>query len=171
MIKIEKVGLEAIPTIVRLSDEIWKKVYPSVVPMGQIEYLLELWHSPDALTDQITNQGHQFLLIEWDNEIIGYASYVVKDNMNPNRYRLNKLYVQPETHGKGIGRAIVKYIADEIKPLGGTILELNVHKRNPAVGFYKKMGFVVIQDIVTEIEHGYLLDDFVMELDLIKNGL
>jgi GNAT superfamily N-acetyltransferase len=171
MIKIEKVGLEAIPTIVRLSDEIWKKVYPSVVPMGQIEYLLEAWHSPEALTNQITVQGHQFLLIEWDNEIIGYASYVVKDNNNPTRYRLNKLYVQPETHGKGIGRAIIQYIADEIKPLGGTTLELNVHKRNPAVGFYKHMGFVVTQDIITEIEHGYLLDDFVMELDLIKNGL
>jgi hypothetical protein len=51
------------------------------------------------------------------------------------------------------------------------MLELNVHKRNQAVGFYKHMGFVVIQDIVTEIEHGYLLDDFIMELDLIKNGL
>jgi hypothetical protein len=31
------------------------------------------------------------------------------------------------------------------------------------------MGFEVIQELVTEIEHGYLLDDFIMELDLIKN--
>ncbi|MFM1794349.1 MAG: hypothetical protein RL642_734 [Bacteroidota bacterium] len=171
MIKIYKVGLEAIPTIERLSGEIWRKVYPAVVPLGQIEYLLKEWHSPEALTHQITSQGHQFLIIEWDNEPIGYASYVVKDANDPSRYRLNKLYVQPETHGKGIGRAILQYIADEIKPLGGSILELNVHKRNPAVGFYKHMGFVVIQDIVTEIEHGYLLDDFVMELDLMKNEL
>jgi len=171
MIKIYKVGLEAVTTIERLSGEIWRKVYPAIVPLGQIEYLLKEWHSPEALTHQITNQGHQFLIIEWDNEPIGFASYVVKDTNDPSRYRLNKIYVQPETHGKGIGRAIIQYIADEIKPLGGTMLELNVHKRNPAVGFYKHMGFVIIQDIVTEIEHGYLLDDFIMELDLMKNEL
>ena len=171
MINIYKVGLEAIPTIERLSSEIWRKVYPAIVPLGQIEYLLNEWHRPQALTDQMTKQGHQFLIIDWDNEPIGYASYVVKDTNDPTRYRLNKLYIQPEVHGKGIGKSIIRYIAEQVMPLGCTVLELNVHKRNPAVGFYKRMGFEVIQDIVTEIEHGYLLDDFIMELDLIKNEL
>lgn len=171
MIKINKVGLSAIPTIKQLSHEIWHKVYPAVVPVGQIEYLLEAWHSEEALTDQILYQGHQFLLIEWNNQPIGYASYVLKDKSDLKRYRLNKLYIQPEVHGNGIGRSILRFIYNEIQPLGGTILELNVHKRNPAVGFYKKVGFVVIQELVTEIEHGYLLDDYIMELDLIKNSL
>jgi GNAT superfamily N-acetyltransferase len=171
MIKIYKVGLEAIPTIERLSGEIWRKVYPAIVPLGQIEYLLKEWHSPEALTDQMTKQGHQFLIIEWDNEPIAYASYVVKDANNPIRYRLNKLYVQPEVHGKGIGKSIIRYIAEQVKPNGCTVLELNVHKRNPAVEFYKHVGFVVIEALVTEIEHGYLLDDFIMELDLTKNEL
>lgn len=171
MINIYKVGLSAIPTIKRLSHEIWHKVYPSVVPIGQIEYLLEIWHSEEAITEQITQQGHQFLLIEWNNEPIGYASYVVKDKSDPKRYRLNKLYIQPEVHGNGIGRAILRFIKNDIHPLGGTILELNVHKRNPAVGFYKRVGFVITEDVVTEIEHGYLLDDYIMELDLIKNVL
>ncbi|MEY3060313.1 MAG: hypothetical protein RL000_1665, partial [Bacteroidota bacterium] len=54
MINIYKVGLEAIPTIERLSGEIWRKVYPAIVPLGQIEYLLNEWHSPQALTDQMT---------------------------------------------------------------------------------------------------------------------
>jgi len=111
------------------------------------------------------------LIIEWDNEAIAYASYVVKDANNPIRYRLNKLYVQPEVHGKGIGKSIIRYIAEQVKPNGCTVLELNVHKRNPALGFYKRMGFEIIQDVVTEIEHGYLLDDFIMELDLMKNEL
>jgi len=171
MINIYKVGLEAIPTIERLSGEIWRKVYPSIVPLGQIEYLLNEWHSPKALTHQMTIQGHQFLIIEWDNEPIGYASYVVKDVNDPSRYRLNKLYIQPEVHGKGIGKSIISYIAEQVKPNGCSVLELNVHKRNPAVGFYKKIGFEIIQDVVTEIEHGYLLDDFIMELDLMKNVL
>ena len=171
MIKIYKVGLEAIPTIERLSREIWRKVYPAIVPIGQIEYLLKEWHSPEALSGQMTKQGHQFLIIEWDNEPIAYASYVVKDKEDPYRFRLNKLYVQPEVHGKGIGKSIVHFVTNEIKPLGATVLELNVHKRNPAVAFYKHIGFVIAKEEVTEIAHGYLLDDFIMEIDLTKNLL
>lgn len=168
MIKIYKVGLDAIPTIERLSREIWRKVYPAIVPIGQIEYLLKEWHSPEALLDQMTKQGHQFLIIEWGNEPIGYASYVVKDKEDPYRFRLNKLYVQPEVHGKGIGKSIVHFVTNEIKPLGATVLELNVHKRNPAVAFYKHIGFVIAKEEVTEIAYGYLLDDFIMEMDLTK---
>ena len=171
MLKINKVGLEAIPTIQQLSNEIWKKVYPSIVPMGQIEYLLNEWHSPEALTAQMIIQGHQFILIEWDNENIGYASYSVKQKEDPFRFRLNKLYIQPEVHGKGIGKSIVRFVANEIKPLGATVLELNVHKRNPAVAFYKHIGFEIAKEEVTEIAHGYLLDDFIMEMDLTKNPL
>lgn len=168
MIKIYKVGLDAIPTIERLSREIWRKVYPAIVPIGQIEYLLKEWHSPEALSNQMIKQGHQFLIIEWGNEPIGYASYVVKDKEDPYRFRLNKLYVQPEVHGKGIGKSIVHFITNEIMPLGATVLELNVHKRNPAVAFYKHIGFVIAKEEVTEIAYGYLLDDFIMEMDLTK---
>ena len=171
MLTINKVGLESIPIIQVLSNEIWKKVYPAIVPMGQIEYLLNVWHSEEALTEQMVVEGHQFVLIEWNKETIGYASYVVKDKEDPYRFRLNKLYVQPEVHGKGIGKSIVHFVTNEIKPLGATVLELNVHKRNPAVAFYKHIGFVIAKEEVTEIAHGYLLDDFIMELDLTKKLL
>ncbi len=171
MIKINKVGLPSIPVIQQLSNEIWRKVYPAIVPLGQIEYLLNEWHSQEALTEQMTELGHQFILIEWNSESIGYASYAAKQKEDSSRFRLNKLYVQPEVHGKGIGRAIIRFIANEIKPLGATVLELNVHKRNPAVAFYKHIGFEIAKEEVTEIAHGYLLDVFIMELDLIKNPL
>ncbi|MBP7931134.1 MAG: GNAT family N-acetyltransferase, partial [Chitinophagaceae bacterium] len=129
------------------------------------------WHSEKALTEQMTALGHQFILIEWDEETIGYASYSVKQKEDLSRFRLNKLYVQPEVHGKGIGKSIIRYIANEIMPLGATVLELNVHKRNPSVAFYKHVGFEIAKEEVTEIAHGYLLDDFIMELDLMKNSL
>jgi len=171
MINITKVSLESIPTIQRLSDEIWKKVYPSIVPMAQIEFMLSTWYSKDGLTGQMKNLGHQFVLVEWNNEQVGYASYSEKIAGEPIRFRVHKLYLQPELHGMGIGRAILKFIAKEAMPLGCKELELNVHKRNPAVGFYKRMGFTIEQDIVTIIEHGHVLDDHIMLLDLMKNPL
>jgi GNAT superfamily N-acetyltransferase len=171
MLKITKVSVEFIPEIKRLSDEIWKQVYPSVVPMAQIEYLLNTWYSTDALTEQMQSLGHQFILVEWNDEPVGYASYSAKVENQPERFRVHKLYLQPAMHGKGIGREMLKFIAAESMPLGCLELELNVHKRNPAVGFYRHVGFTVEQDIVTVIEHGHVLDDYIMTLDLIKNPL
>ena len=171
MLKINKVSIEFIPEIKRLSDEIWKQVYPSVVPMAQIEFLLNTWYSTAALTEQMVQTGHQFILVEWNEEAVGYASYSMKLANQPERFRVHKLYLQPAMHGKGIGRAMLKFIADESMPLGCKELELNVHKRNPAVGFYQHVGFAIEQDIVKVIEHGHVLDDYIMMLDLMKNPL
>lgn len=171
MLKITKVSIEHIPVIKRLSDEIWKQVYPSVVPMAQIEFLLNTWYSSAALTEQMEQSGHQFILVEWNDEAVGYASYSMKLANQPERFRVHKLYLQPAIHGNGIGRAMLKYIAAESMPLGCKELELNVHKRNPAVGFYQHVGFTIEQDIVTVIEHGHVLDDYIMVLDLTKNPL
>jgi GNAT superfamily N-acetyltransferase len=171
MLKITKVSIEFIPEIKRLSDEIWKQVYPSVVPMAQIEFLLNTWYSTAALTEQMEQSGHQFILVEWNDEAVGYASYSMKIANQPERFRVHKLYLQPAMHGKGIGRAMLKFIAAESMPLGCKELELNVHKRNPAVGFYQHVGFSIEKDIVTVIEHGHVLDDYIMTLDLTKNPL
>jgi len=171
MLSITKVSLEYISVIQRLSDEIWKKVYPSVVPMAQIEFMLSTWYSKDGLTEQMRDLGHQFILVEWNNEMVGYASYSEKLVGEPHRFRIHKLYLQPELHGKGIGHAMLQFITRETKPLGCRELELNVHKRNPAVGFYQHMGFSIEKEVVLVIEHGHILDDYVMVLDLTKNPL
>lgn len=171
MIEISKVSLESIPTIKRLSDEIWKLVYPSIVPMAQIEYLLNTWYSTAALTEQMESLGHQFILVKWNEEVVGYASYSAKVDNQPERFRVHKLYLQPAMHGKGIGRDMLKFIAAESMPLGCREFELNVHKRNPAVGFYRHVGFTVEQDVVLVIGDGHVLDDYIMTLDLIKNPL
>lgn len=163
---IRKAGTEDIPLIQQLSDAIWHKVYPSIVSIDQIEYMLSTWYSKEGLTEQMVQLGHQFLLVGWNNEMVGYASYSAKTENIPHRYRVHKLYLQPELHGKGIGKAMLRFIAQETMPLGCNELELNVHKRNPAVRFYQHVGFTIEQDIVTVIEHGHVLDDYIMVLDL-----
>ena len=167
---IRTASFEDIPEIQRLSNEIWKKVYPNVVTLDQIEYMLERIYSHDSLTNQIGDLNHEFILIQWNGENVGYASFSVKSIEEPNRFRLHKLYIQPEMHGNGLGRGILRYIINQILALGAKELELNVHKRNPSYHFYLHMGFIVEQSLVLEFGP-YLLDDYIMSLDLIKNPL
>ena len=170
MMNIRNAFVYDIPEIRRLSDEIWKKVYPSVVTLDQIEYMLERIYSYDSLVQQIEELKHQFILVQWNGENVGYASYSVKSAEEPTRFRLHKLYLQPEMHGKGLGKAMLRHIIEQILPLGARELELNVHKRNPSYHFYLRMGFEVEQALVLEFGP-YLLDDYIMMLDLIKNPL
>ncbi len=166
MVSINKCSTEGIPTIRQLSEEIWKEVYPTIVSMDQIDYMLEMMYSKKALEEQITTLGHQFILVRYHDEIVGYASYSIKLKDEPKRYRLHKLYVKPELHGKGLGKAMISYISNEVSNAGGTELELNVNKKNPAVAFYKHTGFSVESEIDLQIGNGFEMNDFIMVLKL-----
>ena len=166
MVSINKCSTEGIPTIRQLSEEIWKEVYPTIVSMEQIDYMLEMMYSKKALEEQITTLGHQFILVRYHDEIVGYASYSIKLKDEPKRYRLHKLYVKPELHGKGLGKAMISYISNEVSNAGGTELELNVNKKNPAVTFYQHTGFVVESEMDLQIGQGFEMNDFIMVLKL-----
>ena len=166
MCMITKVSTENIPLIQQLSKEIWNKVYPSIISQEQIDFMLNMMYSNASLEKQMLEQGHQFMVVFLDDEAVGFASYSVKSGSEPSVFRLNKLYLQPEHHGKGLGKSLLKFIMEEVKPLGGEYLELNVNKENPTVDFYKKQGFSITAETVLEIGHGYLMDDYIMTLKI-----
>lgn len=166
MVSIIKCSTESIPIIRRLSEEIWRKVYPSIVSLEQIDYMLELMYSTKALEEQITALGHQFILLNQNHESVGYASYSMKKANEPQRYRLHKLYLKPELHGTGLGKSMISYISKEVISQGGTELELNVNKKNPAVAFYKHIGFIIESEIDLQIGNDFEMNDFIMVLKL-----
>lgn len=163
MISVEKATPEDLPLIQHLASTIWNIVYPPIISREQIDYMLDMMYSDEALAKQ-TSQQHQFILIRENDLPMGFASYSPKENGKPNIFRLHKLYVLPDQHGKGLGKKLLAYIKNEITPLGAKVLELNVNKRNPAVGFYQKMGFKVDREMILDIGNGYVMDDYVMSL-------
>lgn len=166
MLNTRKASTEDIPLLQSLSHTIWHQVYPGIVTVGQIDYMLNMMYSNDALHVQMNEKGHVFLVLEWMDEAVGFVSYSINKPEDPLRYRIHKLYVQPTLHGKGIGKAAVQTVAEDIAKKGGKQIELNVNKRNPAVGFYEKIGFYREQELVVDIGNGYLMDDFIMVMDL-----
>ena len=170
-IEIRPLGIDEIEIVRRLSNEIWKKVYPSIISMEQIEYMLELIYNEDALKKQINVQGHQFILVVDNNIPIGYASYSLKAGITDGEYRLHKFYLQPEHHGKGLGKQMMNHIIHDVQNSGGRSIELNVNKYNPTLQFYKKLGFSVISEEIIDIGNGYVMDDYIMRLNPLKYPL
>ncbi|WP_336518135.1 GNAT family N-acetyltransferase [Pollutibacter soli] len=163
MISVEKAAPSELAVVQKLATTIWNIVYPPIISREQIDYMLEMMYSDSALEKQ-TSQQHQFLLVKENEEPLGFASYSPKEPGNGSVFRLHKLYVLPDQHGKGLGKKLLAYIKNEITPLGAKALELNVNKKNPAVGFYQKMGFAVDREMILDIGNGYVMDDYVMTL-------
>ena len=163
---IVQAGLSDIPIIRKLSEQIWMEYYPSIISEEQIRYMLELMYSEQALTNQMTTLGHQFLLLIENGAPSGYASFSQHSIEKPHRFRLHKLYVLPILHGKGCGKSLLGTICNEVASKGGKEIELNVNKRNQAIGFYKRMGFIKESEVVVDIGSNFYMDDFILVLSL-----
>ncbi len=153
---------EQLAIIKNLAYKIWPNAYETILSKAQLDYMLEMIYSIDSLEKQFDN-GHIFLLIEDDQNFIGFASYELNCN-NSNKTKLQKLYVLPEIQGKGIGKQVIDYIKDKVILSNNLALFLNVNKFNKAKDFYQKYGFQITKEEVIDIGNNYIMDDYVMEI-------
>ena len=164
MIIVKEVGEESIPAIQELAQMTWAIAYAAILPPQQMAYMLDLFYSTNALQKQMQD-GDQFILATDNNEPVGFASYSAKAG-SAELYRLHKIYIDPNQQGKGVGKILLNFIIADIKPEGATDIELNVNRSNKALGFYQKLGFVIIREEDIDIGNGYYMNDYIMNLSL-----
>ena len=71
-------------------------------------------------------------------------------------------------HGQNIGREMINKVyehAKELSPNGATIT-LNVNRENPTLGFYKKMGWEIIDSGDFELGGGFYANDYIMKYEV-----
>ena len=161
-LSIRPADLDDINTIGFLAQQIWPDTYGKIVAAEQLQYMLNLFYSPGALREQMVDQRHQFLLVEQGEEAIGFAAWGPTEE--PEVVKLHKLYVLPGQQGKGLGKSMLEFIFQTIRPEGATTLRLNVNRFNKARQFYERMGFVVVKEEDVPIGNGYFMNDYVMEV-------
>lgn len=147
-----------------LALKTWYDTYSSILSPEQLEYMLNSMYSLEAFTEQLAIKGHHFLLLTEDDKYLGFASYEL--NYLSGVTKLHKLYVLPETQGRGAGRLLISKIEDAAKRNGNSKVTLNVNRYNNAVNFYLKNGFFKAGEEDINIGNGYLMEDFIMEKDL-----
>jgi GNAT superfamily N-acetyltransferase len=149
-----------------IAHHTWPQTFASILAPAQITYMLQWMYSTEALTDQIKHQGHTFLVAEYENRAVGYASYEI-DYRAPGTTKLHKLYVLPAMHGQHIGRSLIDTVRDRARSLGQHTLTLNVNRSNPAIGFYERYGFHMTGTEDIPIGNDYYMNDVIMELSLV----
>ncbi|PZR20966.1 MAG: GNAT family N-acetyltransferase [Flavobacterium psychrophilum] len=159
--QIRKATLEDFQIINDLAIKTWHVAYDKILTSEQVNYMLKMMYSLEAITEQIAVKGHHFLLLSENDEYLGFASYEL--NYHTGITKLHKLYVLPETQGKGAGRLLIQKIEEAALKNGNDKVSLNVNRYNSAVTFYEKSGYSKAGEEDINIGNGYLMEDFIME--------
>ncbi len=148
-----------IPLIRALSLKIWPQTYSTILSAEQINYMMNMMYSEQALLSQM-KQKHEFIIVNDGREPIGFASF---SETEPGIYKLYKIYILPQVQGKGAGRFVINEILKAIARKRGKALQLNVNRNNKAKDFYEKLGFTILSQVDIDIGNGYFMNDYVME--------
>ncbi len=152
--------------IIKLADtakEIWLEYYPEIISVKQVEYMIDKYQSADAVAKQILCEGYRYFLLLCNKKALGYMAFK-KDG---DRLFISKLYLKKEFRGKGIFSAMLLFIEETAKKQKLKSLYLTVNRHNKqSITIYRKKGFVVSGEQITDIGGGYVMDDYVMEKTL-----
>lgn len=153
-----------IPAIQEIAYETWPLTYNRIISSRQIDYMLDKRYNTDTLEEEMF-LGHSYIIAELNGKTIGFACFKFKEDRV---YKLDKLYVNPNAQKIGAGMKLLQEVIKRVIESGGKELILQVNRKNKAVTFYQKMGFIIEREQDFEIGEGFFMNDYVMSL-LINN--
>ncbi|MCE7056567.1 GNAT family N-acetyltransferase [Algoriphagus sp. AGSA1] len=164
MINIVPASKEELIHVQSIAQRTWPDTFEEILSPEQIEYMLNWMYSLETLEQQ-SSDGYLFFLAEENGEKLGFTGIEV--NQVPGKTKIHKIYILPTAQGKGIGKLLIKKAKEIALANDQVSLLLNVNKYNQgAITFYEYLGFVKIDEEVIDIGNGYVMDDYVFELNL-----
>ncbi len=165
--RLEPVTASRLPRLAALAESIWWQCYPPIIGAEQVHYMLGRGYSLPALREQL-RAGVRFRLLVAGVRTIGFFAWEPLER----EAFLDKLYLLPEYHGVGLGRMMLAAVADEAVGTGLEAVNLRVNRHNaPAIRAYRRAGFAVVAEDVKSIGGGFVMDDYLMRLQLDRRRL
>ncbi len=162
--KLIQIKANQLPIIIELTKKIWPVAYGTILSKAQLDFMIQKFYNETAL-QELMQKGHVFYLAQDEKEnYVGFVSYEI--NSVPDKTKIHKIYVLPETQGTGLGRQFFELVKEQAKENNQNAIFLNVNKYNNALHFYTKLGFSIVNDEVIDIGEGYVMDDYIMELGI-----
>lgn len=164
MITFAEATTKDIPLLQQLAREIWYAHYPSIISLQQIEYMLNHMYGTDTIESEMA-KGYQWRIIMYDPQPVGFLSFHFEQSLQ--KVKLDKLYLNPAWHKKGIGQQALQFVIDQARKLNAKAVYLTVNKKNEkAIAAYLKAGFFIDHSEKFDIGQGFFMDDYVMQFNL-----
>ena len=141
-----------------LARKIWEEHYTPIIGEAQVAYMLGKFQSIAAMQKQVS-EGYEYFMIKEGEELVGYLAFKEEQD----QLFLSKVYVHSSMRGKGLGKAAIEFVKEQVAQRGLKQIRLTVNKYNHnSIAAYLKMGFVKTRELVIDIGEGYVMDDYEM---------
>ncbi|MBR6323035.1 MAG: GNAT family N-acetyltransferase [Lachnospiraceae bacterium] len=162
----------------RLATGIIREYYDPLLGKTQNDYMIKRFQSEEGIRNQLSHGYRYYIVQDLSESAAGETGDAARENgaadeaadlgffswtVRKDELYLSKFYLKADCRGKGVGRRIVDFLAEEAKKEGLRCISLNVNKYNESVTIYRKLGFHVAYAEVNDIGSGFVMDDFVME--------
>lgn len=147
--------------IAELAEKIWHECFVGIISEEQIDYMVEKFQSYSAMTEQTASQGYSYYAVRDGGELCGYIGMKPEDGES---FFLSKLYLRKDKRGRGTASEMLERVFAEARAAGKSSVYLTVNKHNRhAIDVYIKKGFRMVDEAVTDIGGGFVMDDYIME--------
>lgn len=154
---------EDIRALAALATEIWHEYFVSIITKEQIDYMVEKFQSYPALKKAIEEEHYTYFLAYEGGATIGFCG--VKPEQD--RLFLSKLYLHQNARGKGLSSILLKQAISFAREQGKKAIYLTCNKFNQhSLDVYRAKGFRDIDSVQTDIGRGFIMDDYILQLDL-----
>ncbi|MBQ1254055.1 MAG: GNAT family N-acetyltransferase [Alistipes sp.] len=146
----------------KVAEVVWREANTAFCTPEQVEYMIEMFQSYEAVSGQLVH-GYRYFLVEEAGEILAYFGVQPQGE----RLFLSKFYILKEHRGKGIFSLGLEYMCDLCRELQLDTIYLTVNRRNfHACEVYLHKGFRIAEEAVADIGCGFVMDDYIMEYDV-----
>jgi RimJ/RimL family protein N-acetyltransferase len=173
----------------QLAHRIWHAHYPEIISVDQIDYMLGRFFALEVLRRDLDVEPDQEPDVEadaenrtrrkrwtrwevarWNDEPVGFFSCVLDPVVG--HLLLSKLYLLPAWHGRGLGQEMLARVAALARQHETREIRLTVNRHNAkAIRAYERAGFRKLREVVAEIGHGFVMDDYEMGLSLTRTAV
>ncbi len=152
-----KQGLQFIPLSPENQD-----VYSKVARRSYVAHYTHLWRDRDpspyldssfgraVVAKELKDPGLDHFIVYRDTMAVGIIKLVrssaVATHSPQDALLLEKLYLLNEATGQGIGRAALEFVEAYGVDMGKKLLWLDTMQEGPALGFYLRNGFRVLEE-------------------------
>jgi GNAT superfamily N-acetyltransferase len=153
-ISFRAIASDELNELYEIASKIWHDHYTEIIGKEQVDFMLETIYDKKSLKESI-DKGQAYYFILKNDQKLGFFSIT-----NENELWLNKLYVNTDLQGQGIGKIVLDYIVDIKNP---KTIRLTVNRQNyKSINFYFKNGFKIERIEDFDIGSGFWMNDFIM---------
>jgi len=158
-IHLKKILLKDAVILYNLMQKIYPPVYKHLWE-DQGDWYVNTVFSTQNLQKELLEINAIYYFIEVKNEIVGILRIVhdveLKELKEKKTTKLNRIYLDPKVHNKGIGKIILNFVTQQAIENKSAILWLEVMDTQiQALRFYQNLNFQIISDFKLEFDLMY----------------